>query len=656
MNEDDNKPKRKTKAQLLTAFKKDMTSADTLRLEVVAARDKWRCEYNGEPYGNEVKGKSAIVSRDIKRQDEWQHASVKDPFVSDVDIIKCNPITFEDKAAAVQNELVLNYQFTRQFKRYQFLTDVIKLHYSEGTVIVKTGWDYEDEEVSEEVPKYALHPYTQEPVQVGTDTIRKLNVLVNKPDAKICRLEDTYIDPTAEGNVDNAQFIIHRYESDMTSLRKSKKYKNLLKLAKSLREDSTTNTGGSDFDPTDDTDFIFADVARKKLLVHEYWGNYDIDNTGIAKPIVCTWVDDVIIQLESNPYPEQDLPFIVLANNSIPFKLHGEANAELIGDNQKISTAIKRGILDNMANSNNAQKGLKVGALDILNKKRFLNGRNFEFNGNPSDFFEGSYNNIPNSVFNTLEMVNGETESMIGVKGFTGGIDGGGMGNTAKAAGGVLDAVSVRRLDIVRNISENLMKPLMRKWLSYNGEFLQPEEVIRVTNGEFVPIKRDDLKGAVDIDIQVSTAEDNAAKAKELAFMLQTGAQSMDQGEVRIIRAEIARLQKMPVLAKKIEEYQPQPDPFQEEMKMLEMEKLKSEIRERNSRATENAVDLRLKNANAALAEARARNMDSDTDNKDLDFTRKADGSDFEEKMGEKNFDRETAAGLEQMKSKKLTN
>ena len=641
--------KRKTKKQLLTAFKADLQAADTLRLDAVADRDEWRAQYNGEPYGNEEKGKSAIVSRDIKRQDEWQHASVKDPFVSDQDIIKCRPITFEDKAASEQNELVLNYQFTRQFPRYKFMTDVIKLYYSEGTVVVKTSWNYEDTIEKVEMPTFGINQITGQPEQIGTQLVRKLKILINKPDAEICRLEDIYMDPTAEGDVDKAQFFIHRYESDLSSLRKAKKYKNLKKLAVNMARDE------GDFDPTDDTEFVFEDNARKKIIVHEYWGNYDIKGTGIAVPIVCTWVNDTIIQLEDNPYPDQSMPFLVLANNSIPFKLYGEANAELVGDNQKVTTAIKRGILDNMANSNNAQKGMRTGALDTLNTKRFLNGKNFTFNGSTADFYEGSYNNIPNSVFQVLEMVNNETESMLGVKDFS--AQGGqSLGNTAKAAGGVLDAVSVRKMDIVRNIAENLIKPLMRKWMEYNSEFLQPEEVIRVTNDEFVPIKRDDLQGSIDISIHVSTAEDNSAKAQELVFMMQTGQQTMDEGETRLIRAEIARLQKMPELAKKIEEYQPQPDPYTEKMKELEVRKMEAEIEERLSRARENAVDMRAKTAKAILDEARARDLNSGADLKDLDFTRKADGSEFDEKMTEKEHDRTTAAGIKSMdvKNKKV--
>ena len=631
------KPK---KADLLKAFKADMDAADTTRLEMVAKVDSWRSQYNGEAYGNEEKGKSSLVSRDIKRQDEWQHASVKDPFVSDQDIVKCSPITFEDRKAAEQNQLILNYQFTRQFDRYSFMTNVIKLYYSEGTVITKCSWDYEDEEIEVEMPEFGIDPISQRPVQIGVKLIKQLKVLVNKPHAQICRLEDIYIDPTAEGQMSKAQFVIHRYESDMSTLKKSGKYKNLNKLAKSGGERGAE----ADYQEEDESEFKFSDKARKKLVVYEYWGNYDINNTGIAEPIVCTWVNDVILQLESNPYPDEELPFLILKNNSIPFKMYGEANAELIGDNQKVTTAIKRGILDNMANSNNAQKGLRVGSMDTLNKKRFLNGKNFEYNGAASDFFEGGYNSIPNSVFDVLSMVNNETESLLGVKSFAGqGISGASLGTTARAAGGVLDAVSVRKLDIVRNIAENLIKVLMRKWMAYNSEFLREEEVIRLTNEEFVPIKRDDLKGMIDIQIEVSTAEDNGAKAQELSFLLQTLGQNMDPAMKNIFMAQVAKLHRMPDLAKAVEEFQPQPDPYVEQMKQLEIKMKEVEIMERESRAMENQVDMRLKTANAVLAEAKARLTGSESDLKDLDFTRRAEGTEFSEKMDEKQFDRDTS-------------
>ena len=639
-------PQKLKKSEILSALKADMKSADTLRLMMEGKVAKWKSEYDGEPYGNEQKGKSTLVSRDIKRQDEWQHASVKDPFVSSGDVIRCSPVTFEDRKAAEQNQLILNYQFCRQFPRYRFMTDILKLFYKEGTVVVKSSWLYEDEKEKVVMPIYAIHPITGQKVIVKEVEVEKIKVLVNRPDAEICRLEDIYVDPTCKGNLDKAQFIIHRYESDLSTLRKAKKYKNLHKVSKT----SEGATEG-DYEEEDETNFKFSDDARKKLLVYEYWGNFDVNNDGIAEPIVCTWIGDTIIQLQSNPFPGQKIPFDIAANNSIPFVTHGEANAELIGDNQKITTAVKRGIMDNMANSNNSQKGIPNGMLDTINKKRFLNGKNFEFNGQSNNLFEGSYNQIPNSVFQVLEMINGETESMNGVKGFSGGVNGSAMGNSAKAAGGVLDAVAIRRQDIIRNISENIITPMMRKWTSYNGEFLREEEVVRVTNEEFVPVKRDDLDGNIDITVEVSTAEDDAIKSSRMSFLLQTLGQNLPKEMLNILMVQIAKLDKMPDLAKAIEEYKPTPDPYVEKMKELEMQKLISEIKERDSRAQENIVDMRAKNARAALDEAKVNLINSDRDIKDLDFSRRAGGEEFAEKMAEKDHDRNTDLMKEGAKS-----
>jgi len=638
------------KVKVLATLKDDMLSADSLRLETVARVDTWKNEYNGEPYGNEQTGKSKIVSRDIKRQDEWQHASLKDPFLSSPDIIKCKPVTAEDRKAAEQNELILNHQFTRKFDRYSFITNSIKLLTTEGTLVVKTSWDYEDEIVEVEHPTYSLDPMTGQPVQTGVQMVKQINVLVNKPYAEPCRIEDVYIDPTCQGDIEKCQFIIHRFESDLSSLRASKKYKksSLDKVAKGMLRDN------GDYKPEHEkkgSNFEFKDTARKKIVVHEYWGNYDLDESGIATPIICTWVNDTMIRLEDNPYPDKKIPFLIVPHNSIPFQMTGEANAELIGDNQKISTAIKRGAVDNMANSNNGQKGIRKGSLDTINRKRFLSGKNFEYNGAASDFFEGSYNNLPNSMFSMLELNNNETDAMTGVKGFSGGIGGQTLGSTARAAGGVLDAVSVRKLDIVRNISEKLIKPLLRKWMAYNSEWLQEEEVIRITNEEHVPVRRDDLAGQIDIDIEVSTAEDNSTKSQELSFLLQTNGPNEDPGVRKLLMAQIMRLHKMPDVAKNIEEFQPQPDPFTERMKELEMKLKEVEIMERESRAVENQADLRLKTANAVLAEAKAKLTSSTADVKDLEFVNKATGGELKDEMSKKDHDRDTQVALKSFDS-----
>lgn len=619
------------KAELLSALKADLKAAETLKREQDTAIFKWKAEYNGDPYGNEQKGKSAIVSRDIKKQSEWQHATIVDPFVSTSDVIKCVPITYEDEASARQNELLLNAQFCRKFDRYNFMSKAVKVLDQEGTLVIQTGWDYEDKEVTTIAETVIVNEYGQEVIveQEVTETV----IVKNQPTAKVCRNHDIYIDPTCQDNLDNAQFVIYRYESDLSSLRKDGRYKNLDKI-------DNSSMGDYDYYNPDSTYFKFADDARKKHLVYEYWGNYDINGDGIAEPIVCAWVNDVIIRLQSNPYPDGKPPFIVVPFNSIPFKIHGEANAELIGDNQKVKTAIIRGIIDNMAQSNNGQVAVRKGALDQINRKKFIAGQNFEFNGTPNDFWQGNYNSIPGSAFDMIGLMNNEIESITGTKSFSGGINSGSLGATATGARGALDATATRRMNIVRNIAENLVKPLIRKWMAYNSEFLEDEEVVRVTNEEFVPVRRDDLDGRIDLDITISTAEDNAAKSQELSFLLQTLGPNEDPEIRRHIMADIMELMRMPDQAKRIRDYQPKPDPVQEQLKQLELQrlilenqKLEAEIADKMARANENTIDAELKKNKAAVEAAKARKLTSEADMTDLKFIKEDEGYGHMERM-----------------------
>ena len=620
------------KRKLLNDLKADFTAAKELRSELDTKIRKWKSEYNSELYGNEVEGKSKLVSKDIKKQSEWLLPGLLEPFVSTPDIIKASPVTPEDAEAAPKIEVLLNTQFCRQFNRYNFMTKALKVLDQEGTVVIRTGWELGEKSVEIMEEKEVPNPQLQQAValaQQGLIDPRALNqfpqtikqqvktlktiAVKNRPTAMVCRNEDVFIDPTCQDDMDNCQFVIYRYESDMTTLRKSGVYKNLDLI------DLKDNING-DYTTPDTTNFKFRDNPRKKILVYEYWGNYDINGDGLAEPIVCTWVDDVIIRLQDNPFPDKKPPFIVLPFSFTPFSLYGEPNAELLSDVQKIKTAIYRGFIDNMALSNNGQKGIRKGALDYSNKKRFLNGQNFEFNGTPNDFYDGKFNELPGSIFNVLTLMNNEAESITGVASFNTGLNGNSLGSTATSIRGAIDSATNRRLNLVRNISENLVKPLLRKWLAYDAEFLDEESQFRITNDEFVYLKKDDLGANIDIDLTISTSDDNQAKAQELAYMLQTIGPSEDPGIRKIIMTEIARLYRMPQLARMIETYEPQTDPVAEQMRQLQVAMLQAQVNNEQSKADENSVDRELKGAKVQTELAKAKNINSTADKTDLDY------------------------------------
>ena len=81
----------KDEATILNTFKNNYDAAKHYTNAWVQRMDKWKREYFGLPYGNEVEGRSKIVSKEIKKYSEWLQSSILDPFISTPDIIRCNP-------------------------------------------------------------------------------------------------------------------------------------------------------------------------------------------------------------------------------------------------------------------------------------------------------------------------------------------------------------------------------------------------------------------------------------------------------------------------------------------------------------------------------------------------------------------------------------
>jgi hypothetical protein len=308
--------------------------------------------------------------------------------------------------------------------------------------------------------------------------------------------------------------------------------------------------------------------------------------------------------------------------------IHGEPDGALLEDNQRVIGAVTRGMIDIMGKSANGQTGIRRDMLDVTNRRKFDKGQDYEFNANVDPrqgIFMHTYPEIPNSAQFMLQLQNFEAESLTGVKSWSQGVSGATLGDVAAGVRGALDAASKRELGILRRLSNGIVK-IGRKMISMNSEFLSDEEVVRVTNTEFIKVRRDDLAGQFDLELSISTAEEDNNKAEQLAFMYQTTAPNGDQGLNKMILGDIARLRKMPDMAKKIENYEPQPDPMQQRIQELQIAKLEAEIMEIQAKAMSYQASAQLAGAKVGTEGAKAGNLQSDTDKKNLDFVEQESG------------------------------
>lgn len=642
-------------------LKQDLLDAKSAHDAQVTKIDRWldNLHVRGNSKPKKIQGRSQVQPKLIRKQAEWRYPSLSEPFLASKDIFKVDPVTWEDVEPARQNSLILHNQFNTKIKKVKFVDDYVRAVVDEGTAIVKLGWDFEEEEVTEEVEVYEFIPdqqmgqlmqeldgmqqdnptgYSAEvpdelqeahrryqgtgipyrPEFTGElEKVVSMKTTVNKPTLEVCDYKNVTIDPSARGDIEKAGFIVYSFETSISELTKDVKYTNLDKI--NIEGNSPLNE--PDHAASGDQNFNFNDRARKRIVAHEYWGFWDVEGNDIVKPFVATWVGDTLIRLAENPFPDKGLPFVVVPLMPVKNSVYGEPDGELLEDNQKIIGAITRGMIDVMGRSANGQMGVRKDALDAVNRRRFEKGQDYQYNGNVDprmSFYMHQYSEIPVSAQYMLDLQNHEAESMSGVKAFAGGINSGALGDVATGITGVLDSVGKRETAILRRLAQGMIE-ISRKIISMNSEFLEDEEIIRITNENFVAIRRDDLKGDFDLSMSISTAEEDNIKAQELAFMVQTLGGDSDMGMRKIIFRDIARLRKMPELAEKIEKYEPQPDPMAQEKAQLENDLLRAQIAKAMAEAQENEAE-------AALDMARARKEHSTADKQDLDFVEQESG------------------------------
>lgn len=651
----------------LSIFKQDLQSCESSHQAQMSKVEEWNDYRNatGKAAPKTTKGQSKVQPKLIRKQAEWRYAALSEPFLASPDLFKVSPITWEDKKGAVQNELLLNMQFTNKMNRVAFIDEYVRAAVDEGTVVLRTGWDFEEVEETVEEPiyqgmvdprmsdiyqqmqqlemenpvqllgldqslqdGYAQFKQTGLPIrliQTGVRMVKKMRTVKNQPTLEVCRLANLYIDPSCNGDIKKANFVVYAFETSIAELKAEGRYRNLEKLNVS----SESPLSAANFTPNAAPDFQPAGKSRKRIVAYEYWGYWDIDGSGRLTAIVGTWVGDTLIRLEENPFPDGELPFTIVQYLPVRKAVYGEPDGELLKDNQDIAGAVTRGMIDLLGKSANSQTGFAKSLLDSLNKKRYQQGLDYEFNPGVSPengIYSHKYPEIPVSAQYMLSLMNTEAESMTGVKAFANtGLDGDSLGGTATAVRGALDAASKREMGILRRLSTGLVE-VARKVIAMNAVWLDEEEVVRVTEDEFIPVRRDDLKGEFDLKVTISTAEADEQQAQDLAFMLQTLGNNIDFGMTQMILGEIARLRKMPDLQHKIMSFQPQPDPMQQAIQQAQLELLQAQIELTRAQALEAGTKGSLNQSKVPVEQARANHIQSSADKNNLDFLQEQNG------------------------------
>ncbi len=497
---------------MLDIIEHDLQESRSYHDDVMASISTWMDEYSGEPYGNEQDGRSAIVWKLIKKQGEALISNIVKPFLGNYDIVQIDPVTEADVYKSKIDEKLINHYWNKEFKATRFLKSLGKVLVPEGTVFIRVGWEREIREKEQTIPLEALteqmrRKFGERGAELienkdGTVTIKVINILSNKPTAKIVRNEDVYIDPTAD-SFDEIKFLIYEMRTSLSDIMDDPIYdeKAVKRLKKIVDENDDIRRDGFDLHNYNLSDFEFKDQARKKITLYEYWGEYDLDGDGNTEPVVATMAkygeDTLILRMERNPFPFKKIPFICIPLYEDPFKVYGRSLSDMISDEQKLSTSIVRGIIDNMANSNNGTKFFKKGALDAVNFNRLKRGDKYiEINTHDSintAIMDGNFNQLPQHIYNMLAMLDSQAESLTGITKAMQGLPGSEMKSSTSNFAAMMTQSQIRLLDVTNNITNGL-KEMLRMWMSMTIAYVDEKEIKRITGIDIPTLKQQETQ------------------------------------------------------------------------------------------------------------------------------------------------------------------
>jgi len=501
-------------------------AVDFVESEISDERVKSQRYFDGEVDIGYEEGRSKVVStkvRDIIRQIK---PSLMRVFLSTERPVEYTPKGPEDLAGAEQANSYMHWKFS-EMGGYEILNDAFHDALVKKTGIVKVYWeDYEvgktytftnlnDDEfaliVNEDSIDVIEHSESIEMSmdQMGMEIENKshdIKVIKRATGGKLCvesvPPEEFFVDRNAR-SIEDAYIVAHRAEmrvGDLVAM--GYDFDDVIDLAGITENDTLVDeevyarTGYSR--DTDETNH--KDPSMKIILVTEAYMKMDVEGSGVPMmyKFVTAGTGYKILDMESC----DNVPFAIFECDPEPHAFFGRSIADLIMNDQDASTAMLRGVLDNVALTNNPAIDVVedlVNMDDVLNNEIGAIRRMKQIGAiqaNPVPFIAGT--TLP-----ALQYMDQQVQEKTGVSRASMGLDPDALQNaTATAVATTMQAAAGQVEVIARNFAEGGMKRMFKLMLE---EMIKnsTDEVHMRLNGQFVPIDPRVWNTSMDVQINV---------------------------------------------------------------------------------------------------------------------------------------------------------
>jgi hypothetical protein len=484
--------------------------------------------YRGDRLGNELDGRSQVVSRDVAEAVDAMLPSLMRIFAGGDEVVRFEPVGPEDEEAARQATDYVNWIWNRQNDGFSIFYTWFKDALLKKVGIVKIWWDEADEArretyeglseaewrlVSEdpavEVIEHraypdplvldALLPVRSEAVEAqetdapahgsGIEAVVPLvHDCILRRKRRVGRVRIAPVPPEefliARGAVslDDAVFVAHRVKRTVSDLLAMGYPRSKVLSIESANEadfalerlQRFADEGGLP------ADAVALDPAMRAVTVTECWLKVDADGDGIAELRHVTVAGDGELVLLENEEADGH-PFAALCPNPLPHRFWGLSVADQTLDLQVVKSTLWRGALDSIYLANAPQLGVlegKVNVDDLLNRRPGGIVRMRDAGA----IVPIATQPVSADAFQMIEYLDTVREQRTGVTRYNQGLDADTLNKTATGIHAIQSAAQQRLELIARIFAETGVKRAFKRVLELVSKHQSAPHIIRLRN------------------------------------------------------------------------------------------------------------------------------------------------------------------------------
>lgn len=505
--------------------------------------------YLRQPLGNEVDGKSSIVTGEVAEAVDGALPPLVRIFSSSDEVVRFDPRGPQDEAGAKQATEYCNWVFMRDNAGLIIMHDWFKDALLQKVGVVKAYWedkedvtkekyrDLSDDELamllSDETMEVVEKEVVENPVldpagnpvldPMGQPVMYSSNSVTVQKKKKSGHVvvenvppEEFLISKRAKKSPKDAPFVAHRRlitRSDLIAMGFDKDIVDGLQASSALTYSPEYLARVAPGENPDDG--ISVDESMETIEVFECYVTADIDGDGIAELRQVFYASNEILSDEETDY----IPFHSLCPIPTPHKFFGESLADRTMDLQLIKTTITRQILDNLYLTNNARVTAVDGQVNLDDLLTATAGGVVRIKSQGA-VQQLAVQPVAAQAFPMLQYLDSIQQKRTGVTEASQGLDPSILQNVTAAAVASMQQSAAGKIEMIARIfAETGVKSLFQGILHLLCKYQDKPRIVRM-RGQYVQFDPREWSNQYDVDINVGLGAGNRQEQMAMLNMV----------------------------------------------------------------------------------------------------------------------------------------